>query len=362
MGIEFRRDKSVLKIIENGVEFYAAKKIDNCEFEFMWEASQEKSMNKFINVDINEFPIGLFISGPFYCKEFGLLNFVSVQNLNGVGKIGLSITAFYEEWSNPYTMNEYFELLARYLVEEGTNCRPIRAEFGISIDMPEFKFSDGFIGQQIKERAIELSILHNRVENHLIKDKSVDLISKLFKFPSHYEVICTQYLLWFGELLQSLGIEASVSTENKNGHTFLAIDPRDNPELTQDIEKALHLYLGLPYSELLPAEHSQNDLLAKIEFQQLQHQVQMFQQQIEIKSSLLDLEVAKAQVKDNKILLLENELSIAREKVMLLESMQDNKLDIFDGTFTISAFKLGPVQVNPKRLVDKLSKNKDKKK
>jgi hypothetical protein len=79
-----------------------------------------------------------------------------------------------------------------------------------------------------------------------------DSLVKLFEFPPEYANICSQYLMWFGEFLKNLGIEADVSTENKGGKTSLIISPAENGEMLEQIEQLFYCYIDLPYTESIP--------------------------------------------------------------------------------------------------------------
>jgi hypothetical protein len=203
----------------------------------------------------------------------------------------------------------------------------------------------GSITQAIEDLAAMVKVEYDLIAHKLTKDAANNLITKPFKFPKQYEVICSQYLLWFGELLQSVGIDASVSAENKGGQTFLSIEPKDNTVLTSEIEKTLYLYLALPYSEYLPAETVIANHVAKMQFQQLNNQVQMLNQQVEFKTSMLELEELKRKEQSS-------ELVEVKGKLLLLESLQDSKFELFDGAVTLESYKLGPMVINPKRTIE----------
>ena len=299
-------------------------------------------VNQLGGMSAEQFPNGLGIGDLYKSESFSFVNFVvlSKQQEKLVARCHIAVS--YSNWESPLNLKEVFKLLMEKIVCLGYKCELLDEPSYTLIDVL-VPINDCIIVDAIEKFALKAKHEYLVIEQRLLKSKSAHLLVKLFNFPQQYEVICSQYLLWFGELLKSLGIDASVSTENKNGQTFLSIEPKDNTALTSEIEKALYLYLSLPYSEYLPAETTKDNLIAKVEFQQLQHQVQMFQQQIEVKNSLLEMKSVTNEA-------LKKDLEAAKDKVLLLESLKDNKLELLGGALALDEYKIGPVTISPKKV------------
>lgn len=163
----------------------------------------------------------------------------------------------------------------------------------------------------------------------LTNSKSKNLFITIFDFPSDYANICSQYLIWFGEFLKNLDIEADVHTEPRNGQTALIVSPKDNPELLDEIKKLFYQYLALPYAELLPAsKQTPQEMYA---YQSAMNQIDNLKNQIQMKDTMLQLQQAT-----NSVLI--EKLELQANKPLLLESLKDEKkYEFFGGLISIPA-------------------------
>lgn len=349
MSIEFKVVADELNILNNG----KVTTIESIGGVFELEMSEHGfAITELDQISLVDFPVNLIVYDNYQSKQFDFFEAVAVSKQNNFLDIRCYIEEKYITWHKPYLASVLYQLLSDYFSSLGYVSESIDEEDGRVMLIVTGQIANGSIIDFIEKIAELVQAEYSRLDYQLTKDSSTNLIIKLFQFPPQYEVICSQYLLWFGELLKSLGIEAIVSTENKNGQTFLSIEPKDNTVLTSKIEKALYLYLSLPYSEYLPAESTSDNLIAKVEFQQLQHQIQMFQQQMEVKNSLLELKSATNEQ-------LKKDLEAAKDKILLLESLKDNKLEFFEGAIALDEYKIGPVRISPKKVAKLFGKKTD---
>ncbi|GHZ79990.1 hypothetical protein VCSRO127_3440 [Vibrio cholerae] len=178
----------------------------------------------------------------------------------------------------------------------------------------------------------------------LSKKVQDQLLVKVFNFPPHYQFVCTQYLVWFGELLSELGIKANLQAEQHGTQTKFIVAPEDSPEVLSEIERLFHLYLTLPYAEFLPLNESTP--YEKAVVSNLQAQIINFQSQVQLKDSIIEL-------KNETITSLQNKLETQSQRLMLIESM-DSEISLLDGALSIGNIQWGPIKINPKLLIEKL--------
>ncbi|NQZ09422.1 MAG: hypothetical protein HRT35_19895 [Algicola sp.] len=297
-----------------------------------------------------DYPSHEYVTELYKFQEIRILHYIRLEKCGNEWQVDCRVLTVFEYWLRSYSARTLLYKLSDRFEDLSYSCNIVN---GTSYSQ-ELIICGPIAGVSAIDAAQNFMLLlkkeHDLLDYSLTKESLPSVITRIFKFPPQYEIICSQYLLWFGELLASLGIDATVSTENKNGQTFLSIEPKYNTVLTSEIEKALYLYLSLPYSEYLPAECTNDNLVAKVEFQQLQHQIQMFQQQVEVKNSLLELKTAQLESNSATSEALKQDLDAAKDKILLLESLKDSKLEMFEGAIALDEYKIGPVIINPKKI------------
>ncbi|HHQ4775310.1 TPA: hypothetical protein ACSP84_004156 [Aeromonas veronii] len=65
-----------------------------------------------------------------------------------------------------------------------------------------------------------------------------------------------------------------------------------------------------------------------------------------MKSSIIELQ----NISNGK---LKEQLQSAKAKISLLESLQNDRLDLLDGAISLIEYKIGPLVFNPKRILKK---------
>jgi hypothetical protein len=78
-----------------------------------------------------------------------------------------------------------------------------------------------------------------------------DAVVSYFHFPSSISVACQQYLLYFVQFLEDLGIEAKADVTQEPSRVLFTVTPANGPEALEAIREALDAYLKLPGSVAL---------------------------------------------------------------------------------------------------------------
>lgn len=345
MSIRFEVIDDELHIYLNNNLCGKVSRDDSEEYCFLWEPAGggDYIVNHLSNFSSNDFPDGLAFHDFYRSESFSSLKWIGLFKKDGVLTASFSILFEYKEWQSPFKIFSLADPYKRRLQGLGYMVDVTDDESELSIDVHAVIDSESIV-HAIENFAVIAKSEYLMLESELIKKSHSNLVSKIFKFPKGFEIVCSQYVLWFGELLERIGIEASVSAENRGGHTFLTVESNREGQLKDEIERALCLYLSLPYSEYLSVETEKADIETKIFIQSLRQQVSFFEQQLEVKKSVMELQ----SLMNDK---LKAELDEAKKKTMLLESMQNGRIDILDGVISIGEYRLGPITINPKKLL-----------
>jgi CheY-like chemotaxis protein len=131
-----------------------------------------------------------------------------------------------------------------------------------------------------------------------------DSVAVLFDFPEEVRVPCEQYLLYFGQFLRDLGVQATSNLSHEAGQVLFTVTPDDPRTALDKVRAALEVYLRLPTSPVSDPTHSeiavqrlessvlrlQSDLrLASAELQAKNTTIEAQQLIIQTQKGLLDL-------------------------------------------------------------------------
>ncbi|NQY65018.1 MAG: hypothetical protein HRT38_15065 [Alteromonadaceae bacterium] len=329
-NVELTYEKNRMFVIE-GYELYLKK--DDKLSSFM--------LNKFLEVKVSEIPNTFrYYSSWEYIHSNENLNIHIKKNEESNNIIlSLKMTVDLTKWNNPYSILEFNEAL-----RENTEINSIKPYYLYKLNPDTFIEKEWSFKIGIKVNKVEEENLFFLFENaykhlkfnldettiQLNKTNSENVFIKLFNFPSGYENICSQYLMWFGEFLKNLGINANVSTEQTYGQTALIINPEKNNELLIKIEHLFYQYLQLPYVEILPPEKSltQQEMHA---YHTTIMQVQHLATQIQMKDSV----IASYQASNTSLMA---QLKPQSDQPLLMESLKDEKkYEFFNGAIKIPA-------------------------
>jgi hypothetical protein len=81
----------------------------------------------------------------------------------------------------------------------------------------------------------------------LFKTVQKDSLVTLFGFPPEIKPCCSQYLLYFVQFLEDLGIRAESQINEEAGRVLFTVIPRDGAVALERIREALGIYLRIPH-------------------------------------------------------------------------------------------------------------------
>jgi hypothetical protein len=162
----------------------------------------------------------------------------------------------YIDWSKPYTLYEFIEVHSQ-IISETKNviydiATDVREEwvgrfFGLKVIIenttePLYKYID-FSLEKLKEvHFIALEILDNKYPS--------EGITVWYQFPNEIRTVCNQYLMYFAQFLEDLGISAETSLKEQANQVLFTVTPKDKKQALDEIYKALAIYIEASNEEI----------------------------------------------------------------------------------------------------------------
>lgn len=87
---------------------------------------------------------------------------------------------------------------------------------------------------------------HLEVINILSSQAHINSVAAYFKFPDSVKVSCQQYLVYFVQFLQDIGISATAELKEEAGKTLFSVTPTNKEQALSHVKTALDIYLRLP--------------------------------------------------------------------------------------------------------------------
>ena len=111
-------------------------------------------------------------------------------------------------------------------------------------------------------------------EEFSLREEGVQL---KFNFPKEVKTACEQYLMYFGQFLQDIGVETLTKISEGVEETVFSVIPTDKSQALNRIREALAIYLNLP---TIIDYGSSFGIMESIEIQRMQANVQYMQGQM----------------------------------------------------------------------------------
>jgi hypothetical protein len=116
-------------------------------------------------------------------------------------------------------------------------------------------------------------------------------IVALFNFAPEVKTACEQYLIYFVQFLEDLGIQAIADLQEQTRGMLFTVTPQSGPEALERIQEALAVYLQIPGSPDLEAEVARHNDIAVLQLaanvRHLQSQLMLTQAMLEAKNATI---------------------------------------------------------------------------
>jgi hypothetical protein len=283
----------------------------------------------------------------------------------------LTMYFWLESWDNPFSPHQFAkefiestksDFNSDYFIEDSN----LYIECTIPHEVGDF-------GLHLASFSNELNTIRDKVTLTLTKKHAENSLINIFDFPPEYSNICSQYLIWFGEFLKSLGIEADVHTEPRNGKTALIVSPKENGELLTKIKELFYRYIDLPYMEYIPYNAENMNIHQKYKIDSLLDEIGDYQHKL--KKAMRHQRLLEAEndgLLEDKIKLKTNVKELEKDKLLLKSCLKDpKKNEIFsclNKSFSIVSSVdtkndltvCFGVEIKPKGMIKEMFKGKDK--
>jgi hypothetical protein len=324
----------------------------------------EQILEKILNLSFSEFPNKLNIMSRIKFNPSNKCSKLEIIKKNNNIHIMCERRHDVQNWINPFSPDK----LNDYLIDNfESNTSELVGETYLSIRIL-CKIEEECKESRIIEKVAELTqLLNSHYDdsiNELTQKNSEGVFVKLFDFPPEYKNIYSQYLMWFGEFLKNIGIEANVSIQQENGETAVIVSPKDNIELLNEIEKLFYQYLQLPYVEVLPPQRAMS-IQEQHTFMIVKQQVQFLEMQVQTKDTLLLHNNATISSLNTTVARQADLIETQTDKLTLVNALVDKdkwtKVPFTEGTFKCKNFgkKTMSIQFEPLAAFNKLVNKKD---
>ena len=98
----------------------------------------------------------------------------------------------------------------------------------------------------IADEVNRISTIMRQIHNEIIARISHSVVITLDGFPKAVRTPCEQYLLYFIQFLQDLGVDATSEIKHESGKVLFTVTPSNETEALDKIRTALNVYLHLP--------------------------------------------------------------------------------------------------------------------
>jgi hypothetical protein len=190
------------------------------------------------------------------------------------------------------------------------------------------------IGDAINEtidllKAIEAQAIANCLDQ--IEDKS---LATYFSFPEEVKSACEQYLLYFGEFLRDVGINASVEIKEEADRVLFSVTPRDSHEALDRIRQILDLYIKLPTVTFATTDEKG----FRLEAQRLSANIMHYQSQLLLAQAMIEQKEATIGLLKDR-LILQGQMVQGRLLREPAQRKEDDNEKIFGGLFEIKKYE-----------------------
>ncbi|HEX8735318.1 MAG TPA: hypothetical protein VF721_08360 [Pyrinomonadaceae bacterium] len=200
-------------------------------------------------------------------------------------------------WKYPYSYNDYYTRFHQICETEFDD----DVIFGVGGITTKFSvvvtplLNDLSIAEEIEKNLGRFLGIHEKTLSQLKDEQFENALLASFSFPEELKIPCKQYLLYFAQFLQDLGINATSNLKEKAGKVLFSVTPTGDIEALDKIREALAVYLNLPSSPVLYNDSFQSMQL-KQQVENLQHSQRM--KEMEMRSAQYALRLAQQNIEN----------------------------------------------------------------
>ncbi|MDF2011301.1 hypothetical protein [Priestia megaterium] len=179
--------------------------------------------------------------------------------------------------------------------------------------------------------------------NQLIIENNKDPLTSIFDFPESIRVPCEQYLIYFAEFLNNLGIKATTEITHQASNVLFTVVPESKNIALEHIQEALAIYLQLP-SQINDMGYI--NLPNDPQIQQLFANVQHFKSQIMLLNATIQMQ---SQTIDQQQTIINQQKSMLDTTILqtsLVAKNEEDKEELFGGMMALTKLEVKGVVFN----------------
>jgi hypothetical protein len=268
-----------------------------------------------------------------------------------------------QHWTKPWSITDFASTMGRIIEDRkvsGLHCYsymhgpaviqdqdpdyPILGDFSLQV-VPHTP--EATVQQVLRYWLPIIKDVCEEAETILVTSIRKEALVALFQFAPEVKTACEQYLLYFVQFLEDLGIQATVDLQEQVRGVLFTVTPKNGTEALERIREALDVYLQIPRSPDFDAEVTRHTDIAVLQYaanvQHLRSQLMLAQAVLESKNATIEaLQAANLQYKQ---LLSANPQSQGQLPSQRTDDTQRDET-VLGGAVTLTKYTWKGVQVN----------------
>lgn len=210
-----------------------------------------------------------------------------------VRKLKFEFRTNFEVWARPYSMIDYSEAIRQAAKDKPDLGLKFYHDDEIALQGSGLECRVNSLAAVVKDEIADwipkLKVVSEDALAILSKAARKNSVVTFFDFPPPMRTACEQYLLYFVQFLEDLGISANAEIKEDARRVLFSVTPTDGPSALLQVRQALEVYLQLPGMPDFGASANQFPNLA---VQQLHGNVLHLQSQLALAKATLQAQDA----------------------------------------------------------------------
>ncbi len=229
-------------------------------------------------------------------------------------------------WKLPYSYNDYFKVFRDIWNEVYGSDYQETLYIGGNDDKfkPVLKaiLNDLTLAEETENNLDQFFRIHQKTLSKLKDEHFKDSLLTSFNFPDKLKISCEQYLLYFAQFLQDLGINATSDLKEEAGKILFSVTPTDDIEALDKIREALAVYLNLPASPII-YDDSFAAMRLHQQIENLQHSQRMAVRELQFNEKLL---VAQSDMINEKNVTISQLQTVNEQQQKIIEKISSKSI------------------------------------
>jgi len=173
------------------------------------------------------------------------------RNADNFLSMAFNFDSNFENWAMPYSIKEFADAIRAAAARSNEKLKFVstgKPTDGFSLKCP-VRSSENTLRVEAEYCCEKIKILYTEVTEQLLKNVRRDSLVTFFEFPAPIRNSCQQYLIYFVQFLEDLGIKADSEIKEDAGTVLFSVTPKDGPSALGKIKDALEVYLNLPRNQ-----------------------------------------------------------------------------------------------------------------